>query len=156
MRFGLVCESLDRHDLQRPLAAHHLDGAEVRRAAADAAYAVGHIVRVYTREQLANGAVLADQMSRRVMNGFFPRRSADIVFMPEPYWIVSNSAAASHGTTYSYDAHVPVIFMGEGIVPGHYDNSIAVNDIAPTLATILQVETPSGSVGRVLTEMFAR
>jgi hypothetical protein len=29
-----------------------------------------------------------------------------------------------------------------------------VNDIAPTLATILDVEIPSGSIGRVLAEMF--
>jgi hypothetical protein len=29
-----------------------------------------------------------------------------------------------------------------------------VNDIAPTLATILDVEIPSGSIGRVPAEMF--
>jgi hypothetical protein len=29
-----------------------------------------------------------------------------------------------------------------------------VNDIAPTLATILDVEIPSGSIERVLAEMF--
>ena len=32
--------------------------------------------------------------------------------------------------------------------------AITVNDIAPTLATMLDIETPSGSVGRVLTEML--
>ena len=31
---------------------------------------------------------------------------------------------------------------------------VAPNDIAPTLATILDIETPSGSSGRVLTEML--
>ena len=30
----------------------------------------------------------------------------------------------------------------------------AVEDIAPTLATLLAVETPSGNMGRVLTEML--
>jgi hypothetical protein len=44
--------------------------------------------------------------------------------------------------------------MGSGIKAGRYSGSIIVNDIAPTLATILDVETPSGSVGRVLVEMF--
>jgi hypothetical protein len=44
--------------------------------------------------------------------------------------------------------------MGRGIRAGYYDRSIAVNDIAPTLARILDVETPSGSVGRILSEMF--
>jgi hypothetical protein len=44
--------------------------------------------------------------------------------------------------------------MGTGIRAGRYDQSIFVNDIAPTLANILHVETPSGSVGRVLAEMW--
>jgi len=137
------------------IADHHLDPVEVRRAAAEAAYTVDHLARVYTWDQLVSGAVPGDEMSRRVMNGFNVRRSADLNFMPEPYWLVTNSTT-SHGTTYSYDAHVPVIFLGPGIVPGHYDDSVTVNDIAPTLATILEVETPSGSIGRVLTEMFAK
>ena len=63
--------------------------------------------------------------------------------------------AASHTSPYGYDVHVPLIFMGPGIRAGRYDGSIAVNDVAPTLAAILEVETPSGSVGRVLAEILA-
>ncbi len=87
------------------------------------------------------------------MNGFYPQRGADVEILLEPYWIFTQTGA-THGTSFDYDTHVPVIFMGAGIKPGRYDNSIVVNDVAPTLATILDVETPSGSVGRVLTEMF--
>jgi hypothetical protein len=52
--------------------------------------------------------------------------------------------------------YVPVIFMGEGIRAGEYHEKIAVNDIPPTLATILRVEEPSGSIGRdrILSEIF--
>jgi hypothetical protein len=60
----------------------------------------------------------------------------------------------THGTPFGYDAHVPVIFMGDGIKAGRYNGVVAVNDIAPTVATILEVEIPSGSVGRVLTELW--
>ena len=100
-----------------------------------------------------NGAALEDQVGRRVMNGFYVRRSADIEIMLEPYWMFA-ARGTTHGTTFSYDAHVPVIFMGPGVKPGRYHTNIAVNDIAPTLATMLDVETPSGSVGRVLSEML--
>jgi len=44
--------------------------------------------------------------------------------------------------------------MGPGIKAGNFYEAIAVNDIAPTLATILSIEIPSGSVGRVLSEIF--
>jgi hypothetical protein len=44
--------------------------------------------------------------------------------------------------------------MGAGIRPGTYYQPVIVNDIAPTLAAILQIEPPGGSMGRVLSEMF--
>jgi hypothetical protein len=42
--------------------------------------------------------------------------------------------------------------MGPGVKPGTYYASAAENDIAPTLAALLWIETPAGSVGRVLGE----
>jgi arylsulfatase A-like enzyme len=130
-----------------------LEMAEVRRVAAEAALKVAHVARVYTRDMLQNGAAPPDRITQRVVNGFNQRRSADIQFIPEPYWTFSSNVA-THGSPYSYDAHVPVIFMGAGIRAGRYDMAVAINDIAPTLAAILEVETPAGSVGRVLTEMW--
>jgi arylsulfatase A-like enzyme len=73
----------------------------------------------------------------------------------DPYWIFPQTGA-THSAPFGYDTHVPVIFMGPGIRAGRYDQAIAVNDIAPTLATMLDLETPSGSVGRVLTEMLGQ
>jgi hypothetical protein len=137
------------------IATKNLDPAEVDRVAAGAAMEVPHVARVYTRFQLAAGAVPDDAVTRLIVNGFNAQRAADIEFVPEPYWLFTSSTA-THGTPFSYDNHVPVVFMGAGIQPGRYDDGIAVNDIAPTLATILEVETPSGSIGRVLTEMFAK
>jgi arylsulfatase A-like enzyme len=46
------------------------------------------------------------------------------------------------------------MFFGPGIKPGIYREMIAVNDIAPTLAALLGTSEPSGSIGRVLTELF--
>ena len=131
----------------------NLDAAEVSRTAAQAIQEVPHVFRVYTRDQLMHGAVLQDPVSRRVMHGYNAGRGADIEVILEPYWLLGNTRA-THSTPFSYDTHVPLIFMGQGIKPGRYNGSVIENDIAPTLATILDVETPSGSVGRVLLEMF--
>lgn len=131
-----------------------LNQAEVERVAAEAAAAIPHVFRVYTREQLLNGAALDDPITRRVVNGFFPSRSADLVVLGEPYWIGS-ARGTTHGSVFGYDSHVPVIFMGPNVRAGRYDGGILPNDIAPTLATMLAVETPSGAMGRVLDEMLA-
>jgi len=135
------------------IAQKKLDRAEVNRTAAQALIEIPHVFRVYTREQLASGAITTDEIGRRLMNSFSMRRSADLEILLEPYWIFTQSGA-THGTAFNYDAHVPVIFMGPGIRAGRYYQPIIVNDIAPTLAAILEVEAPSGSVGRVLAETF--
>jgi hypothetical protein len=129
-----------------------LDPAEVERTAADAARPIAHVFRVYTREMLLHGAVDAE-VGRRVMNGFYPPRGPDMYVLLEPYWLYG-AKGTTHSTTFSYDAHVPVIFMGSGIKAGRFDEEISVNDVAPTLATYLDIETPSGSVGRCLAEIL--
>ncbi|MCZ2079880.1 MAG: alkaline phosphatase family protein [Bryobacterales bacterium] len=130
-----------------------LDLAEVQRVAADVVRSIPHIARVYTREQLKNGQILEDRIGRRVRNGFNNERGSDLFIVVEPYWLFEERGT-SHGTPYNYDSHVPVIFMGRGIKAGQYNQPIAVNDIAPTLATFLAIETPSGAEGRVLDEML--
>jgi hypothetical protein len=129
-----------------------LDAVDVERTAAEAVRGVAHVFRVYTREMLLNGTVDL-QVGRRVMNGFYAPRSPDLYVLLEPYWIYG-SKGTTHSTTFSYDAHVPVIFMGPGIKARRFDEEISVNDVAPTLATYLDIETPSGSVGRCLAEML--
>jgi len=130
-----------------------LDEAEVERTAADAARATPHVFRVYTREQILRGQVAEDSVTAAVRNGLYPSRSGDIFVIQEPGYLYE-AGGTSHGTPFNYDTHVPVIFMGQGIKPGHYYEKIAVNDIAPTLAAIAEVAQPNGSVGRVLQEMW--
>ncbi|SPE41484.1 Type I phosphodiesterase/nucleotide pyrophosphatase [Candidatus Sulfopaludibacter sp. SbA3] len=130
-----------------------LDLAEVTRTAARAIEAIPHVWHVYTRDQLMHGEVPRDEAGRDVMNGYFPGRGGDIEVLLEPYWLFVEKGT-SHSTTFDYDTHVPLIFMGAGIRAGRYHQSVTINDVAPTLSNILQVETPSGSAGRVLTEMY--
>jgi arylsulfatase A-like enzyme len=130
-----------------------LDPAEVERVAADAAMTENHISRVYTRHDLLAGRVQQDSIGRALTLSFYAPRSGDVFIVPEPYYL-TEATGTSHGTPWGYDTHVPVIFFGPQIKPGSFHQNIAVNDIAPTLATMLGVETPSGSIGRVLSEIL--
>ncbi len=138
------------------IAQKKLEHAEVDRVAADALMALPHVARVYTRTQLLSGVVREDATGTRVLNGFFPSRSGDLFVLLEPYWLFGAGTGTTHGTTLDYDTHVPVIFMGPGVRVGKYYEAITVNDIASTLAAMLGVEQPSGSAGRVLSEMFTK
>lgn len=131
-----------------------LKQTEVADVAAGAALTVPHVFRVYTREQLLKGHAVDDQIGRRLMRSYSARRSADLYILLEPYYIFGK-LNTTHGTGFGYDTHVPVIFMGPGIKAGKYHAGIAVNDIAPTLATILGIEIPIGAEGRILSEIFS-
>ncbi len=128
-----------------------LNPEDVRRVAAAAALTVPHVARVYTRDQLLRGDVGDDRIGRRVLRGFNVQRSGDLEIILEPFWMRSASGT-THGSPYNYDAHIPLVLMGSRIKAGVYSDPVALNDLAPTLATILNVQTPSGSSGRVLTE----
>jgi hypothetical protein len=128
-----------------------VDAAEVRQAAAAAAMTVPHVARVYTRDQLLRGDVPHDRIGTRVLRGFNAQRSGDLEIILDPYWI-RQAEGTTHGTPYNYDAHIPLILMGRQVRPGEYSNHVALNDLAPTLATLLGIEIPAGSSGRVLAE----
>jgi hypothetical protein len=131
-----------------------LDLGEVEKEAARTIQAMPHISRVYTLQQIVEGGGINDTVTQKVANGYHARRGPDVELIPDPYWMVGTGTGTGHAGPYSYDTHVPVIFMGAGIRAGQYNAGIMVNDIAPTLATMLEIETPSGSVGRVLSEIL--
>jgi hypothetical protein len=136
-----------------PVPGKTIDRAEVELVAAEVLRAQPHVFRVYTRSQLLNGSLGGDRVDTRVRNGFNMARSPDVLVIPDPYWGVG-ATGAMHSSPFDYDAHVPLIFMGPQVRGGRYYRNVAINDVAPTLATMLDVETPSGSVGRVLDEML--
>jgi hypothetical protein len=86
-----------------------------------------------------------------VLRGFNAQRSGDLEIILEPFWI-RQAQGATHGSPYNYDAHIPLILLGRRVTAGEYSGQVALNDLAPTLATLASVEIPAGSVGRVLTE----
>lgn len=111
------------------------------------------VARVYTRHQILNGRPAYDAIDERVLRSFNARRSGDLEIVLDPYWIRSGSGT-THGSPYNYDSHIPLIFMGAGIKPGRYYKAAALNDAAPTISALLDIEMPSGSLGRVLDEIL--
>jgi len=121
---------------------------EVQETAAKALLAVPHIDRVFTSEDLRHGRYNQDPIALRVAKGFNERRGADLYLVFESYWLDGS------GASFNYDSRVPLVFMGPGVKAGRYHSIVAVYNIAPTLATMLDIQPPSGAFGRVLDEMF--
>jgi predicted AlkP superfamily pyrophosphatase or phosphodiesterase len=134
------------HDLLRE---KHATLAEAEATAAEALRKLPYMFRVYTADQLEHDNQPGDPIGLLVERGYYRGRSGDLFLVQKPYWLASKQGT-SHGTPFSYDTHVPLIFFGPGIRPGRHDENVRTADIAPTLAALLGVNTPSGSVGRIL------
>lgn len=134
-----------------------IDLEEISQVAATAALTVPGIARCFTRAQLLRGAAsIADPLERRVLHGFHPARSGDVVIIPEAFKYLAETINATHGSAYSYDTHVPLILMGAGVNPGRYPEPASPADIAPTLAALLRITPPSNVMGRVLIEAMRK
>jgi hypothetical protein len=130
-----------------------IDRAEAEDVVAAAMRQHPQVARVYTRQQILNGRPAYDTIDERVLRSFNPQRSGDLEIVLNPYWI-RGASGTTHGSPYNYDSHIPLIFMGPGIKPGRYYKAAALNDAAPTIAVLLDIEMPSGSLGRILDEII--
>ncbi|HEX5026451.1 MAG TPA: alkaline phosphatase PafA [Agriterribacter sp.] len=92
-------------------------------------------------------------MKSMLINGYNVKRSGDFVVIPQPTWKGGSLQGATHGTWYPYDAHIPLVWMGWKIKPGYTNKVTGMTDIAPTLAALLHIQMPSGSIGKPITEV---
>lgn len=109
------------------------------------------IANAWSTRDLAN-APWPEKVKSRYLNGYNQARSGDIVIMPQPGWQASEKGT-NHGLWYPFDAHIPLVWMGWNIPQGHTNRFIGMTDIAPTIAALLKIQMPSGSIGEPITEL---
>jgi hypothetical protein len=106
-----------------------------------------------SRIDLADGKVPDTEFGRRVAHSYTDHGGWYVMVVPNAYQMeFMNGNQTTHFSPWSYDRHVPLGFFGEAFVPGLYRELVAPVDIAATFASILGVNAPSASVGRILTE----
>jgi arylsulfatase A-like enzyme len=135
-----------------PVEGKTISHGDLERAAAQALRQLPAVYRVYTKTELENGLITGDRIDQRVRNGYSPLHSGDVIVIHQPNWLSGGPGGTTHGSPFTYDSHVPVIFWGPQslVKQGQYHRDAAVHDIAPTLATMLGISAPSGAMGRVL------
>jgi predicted AlkP superfamily pyrophosphatase or phosphodiesterase len=127
--------------------------AHLREALAATLEQVPGIARVLFTDERGRWPT-SDMLARAVRNTYYPDRAGDIYTIQQPYWLLGDSSAASHGTPYRYDTWVPLFLYGKGIKPGRYAQSVSPADVAPTLAWLCAMTLPDAD-GRPLVEAAA-
>lgn len=84
----------------------------------------------------------------RIVNGYNRERSGDVVVVLKPNYYAHGMKGTDHGAWNPYDTHIPLVFMGWGIKHGATTKPTYMTDIAPTIAALLHVQAPNGTVGQ--------
>ena len=108
-----------------------------------------YIDKVYTSEDIINGNCDSGY-DLLIQNGYNVLRSGDIIFKLKENVISYGNKGTTHGSGYTYDTHVPLIFFGKKIVQGESNVKTKITDIAPTIAKLLGLKQMSDSTGEVL------
>ncbi len=105
--------------------------------------------KVVTAHTLQN-TNFTDGILHNLQNGYNQKLSGDVLIVPDPATIIYPKTGSTHGSGFSYDTHVPLIFYGKGIRKGSSKTLVPIIDIAPTLSNYLQIEFPNGNTGKVI------
>jgi predicted AlkP superfamily pyrophosphatase or phosphodiesterase len=111
---------------------------------------------VFTRNDI-NEISLGDSGSKGIVaRGFHRKRSGDVAYTLEPGWFSGGSNGSTHGSPFTYDTNVPIIFFGMGVNRGVSDQYHAITDISPTLSVLLKIKFPNGCVGQPIEEAIKK
>jgi hypothetical protein len=114
--------------------------------------AVPTVVHSYTRLQLASGQLPPSEWGSLLAHSYSPNGGWYVMVIPAAYQMQTLASGTTHFTPWSYDRHVPLGFYGAPFTPGIYRGRVAPVDLAATLASLLGVNQPSASVGKILTQ----
>ncbi len=139
------------HDL---IEEKNINMQEIQRKSAHFFLKYKWVKNTYTATQL-NENEYQSSFHSLVQRGFNQKRSGDVVVSLQTGWlkIYWRNGGTTHGSCYSYDTHVPLIFWGGKIPQGKTDRKVNIRDIAPTISTLLGISYPNGCTGNPLPEV---
>lgn len=145
----------DHHFIEK----HNLKLSEVQREMANSIQSFDAIKRTFTGDQLYNGSN-SEHWSKMISKGFHHAESGDIIIMLEAGYLPKSSdtpkahKGTSHGSAYSYDTHVPLLFYGAEIPKQEIFRTIEITDIATTLVHIMNLQQPNAMTGKPIVEIL--
>ncbi|WP_367768216.1 alkaline phosphatase PafA [Flavobacterium sp. WC2421] len=131
----------------------NLDLSVVKEAFKEFLMTQDYVKRVYTEDEILNSTG-NDYFLNFIAKGYDVTQNGDLVILDKPGYIEYLGTGTSHGTTYTYDTHVPAIFYGWHIKKGESFDKKVITQIAPTIAQKIKVSFPNGTEANVLEEVL--
>ncbi len=134
--------------------------AEIESAVAEEIIRIPGIIGAVTRTDLIKGSLAPTPVNMKILNNFHLKRSGHVHVIADQFWYfyyemeTTTHIAAIHCSPWTYDTYVPLFFAGYGIPNQQIARPVTPYDIAATIANLLEIKPPSGSVGIPLVEVL--
>ena len=108
----------------------------------------------------AESTAIPEELRERIVNGYNMAHSGEIQIILQPAWFTGHGSGdggptgTTHGSWNPYDNHIPLVFMGWGIKQGSTVRETHMTDIPPTVAALLHIQAPNGSIGQPIPEVI--
>jgi predicted AlkP superfamily pyrophosphatase or phosphodiesterase len=124
----------------------------VCRSAGEALMAVDGVEAYLMASDQVMAAASKDPRLMALAMWFHPKRSGDVVILVSRYSLMRDDPdGTAHGSSYNFDAHVPLLAYRCGIPAGTWRHPVTPLDVAATLSVLCGVGIPSDSQGHPLT-----
>lgn len=133
---------------------HNLE--DIQNRVANFAIQFSGVSQALTSTALQNGHFTGGVLGR-MQNSYFPRNSGDVMINLMPGWIeYTEGRLSDSGSPYNYDTHVPLIFYGGVVGNTDVERDVNLTDVAPTVADILGVASPSAATGTPIADILVK
>lgn len=112
------------------------------------------IAEAYSSSALKNASFEKNDFRALLQNGYNHKLSGNIALIYQPGWMDHGEKGTSHGTSYNYDTHIPIIFYGNGIKKGESLNYITITQIAPSICELLKINQTNSTIAEPLNGYF--
>lgn len=119
------------------------------------------VKRVFTMYDLEEAGA-DNEWKDMVRRGYRFEESGDVIYLMEPGYLPAYSSDAkahkgtSHGSSFNYDTHVPLIWYGANIPKKEIIRRVNITDITATLVPILHLQKPNATTGEPILEIFEK
>jgi predicted AlkP superfamily pyrophosphatase or phosphodiesterase len=101
-----------------------------------------------------SGKTPANKLMQMAQNGYYAPRCGDFRYVLKPNYIEYGKQGTTHGSPYSYDTHVPLLWYGASIPARKVYRRTEITDIAITIANMLHIQEPACTNGQPLIEIL--
>lgn len=131
-----------------------VDSVELEKRVRTGLLSVDAYVEIYFRRELMVRTESDKLFIEKYRNSYYAPRGKDYLYRIRENCIISSRPyGATHGSPYSYDTHVPLIFWWNDAVPSKISRKVHSADAAPTLAKFLGMFIPNNLDGVTLKEV---